>query len=174
MHPALLPAAWPAPKSVHGFTTLRHGAGISQPPFDSFNLGLRSGDDETAARRNRHACPAASRTSAIVSGVIGAVTPRSRRSILTARRHSRHARPCRSTLSTTADQPFASRTSCPCSANALNARTRLIHLYRSRAGGCGWSVTSVSKIDQVSAATSISCSVQSSGSLTKVKTGATR
>jgi YfiH family protein len=53
MHSALLPAAWPAPKTVHGFTTLRHGAGVSQPPFDSFNLGLRSGDDEAAVERNR-------------------------------------------------------------------------------------------------------------------------
>lgn len=53
MHSALLPAAWPAPKVVHGFTTLRHGAGVSKPPFDSFNLGLRSGDDEAVAQRNR-------------------------------------------------------------------------------------------------------------------------
>jgi YfiH family protein len=53
MHSALLPAAWPAPKAVRGFTTLRHGAGVSKPPFDSFNMGLRSGDDETAAQRNR-------------------------------------------------------------------------------------------------------------------------
>lgn len=58
MHAALLPAAWPVPKhadgsGVHGFTTLRHGAGVSQAPFDSFNLGLRSGDDETAVLRNR-------------------------------------------------------------------------------------------------------------------------
>ncbi|GAB3363238.1 peptidoglycan editing factor PgeF [Lysobacter rhizosphaerae] len=53
MHAAFLPAAWPVPKSVHGFTTLRHGAGVSQAPFDSFNQGLRSGDDETAVERNR-------------------------------------------------------------------------------------------------------------------------
>jgi YfiH family protein len=53
MHPAFLPAAWPVPKSVHGFTTLRHGAGVSRAPFDSFNLGLRAGDDETAVLRNR-------------------------------------------------------------------------------------------------------------------------
>lgn len=58
MHAALLPAAWPLPKQadarcVHGFTTLRHGAGVSQPPFDSFNMGLRSGDDEAAVMRNR-------------------------------------------------------------------------------------------------------------------------
>ncbi len=58
MHAALLPAAWPAPKrgnggGVHGFTTLRHGAGQSKPPFDSFNMGLRSGDDEAAVLHNR-------------------------------------------------------------------------------------------------------------------------
>lgn len=58
MHAAFLPAAWPVPKhadgsGVHGFTTLRHGAGVSLPPFDSFNLGLRSGDDESAVLRNR-------------------------------------------------------------------------------------------------------------------------
>lgn len=58
MHVAFLPAAWTAPRradggKVHGFTTLRHGAGVSQRPFDSFNLGLRSGDDEVAVLRNR-------------------------------------------------------------------------------------------------------------------------
>jgi purine-nucleoside/S-methyl-5'-thioadenosine phosphorylase / adenosine deaminase len=53
MHAAFLPAAWPAPKSVHGFTTLRYGAGVSKPPFDSFNLGLRSGDEESVVQRNR-------------------------------------------------------------------------------------------------------------------------
>jgi YfiH family protein len=53
MYPALLPAAWPMPKSIHGFTTLRHGAGISKAPFDSFNMGLRSGDDEAAVLHNR-------------------------------------------------------------------------------------------------------------------------
>lgn len=58
MHSAFLPAAWPAPRNahgsrVHGFTTLRHGAGVSKPPFDSFNLGLRSGDVEADVERNR-------------------------------------------------------------------------------------------------------------------------
>jgi polyphenol oxidase len=58
MHPALLPAAWPVPmhargNRVHGFTTLRHGAGQSKPPFDRFNMGLRSGDDEAAVLQNR-------------------------------------------------------------------------------------------------------------------------
>lgn len=50
---AFLPADWPAPKRVHAFTTLRHGPGVSLAPFDSFNLGLRSGDDEVAVTRNR-------------------------------------------------------------------------------------------------------------------------
>ena len=52
----LLPAAWPAPPGVRAFTTLRHGAGGSQPPFDSFNLGNRSsaeGDDPRQVQRNR-------------------------------------------------------------------------------------------------------------------------
>jgi len=34
-----LAADWPAPPGVRAFTTLRHGAGISPPPFDHFNLG---------------------------------------------------------------------------------------------------------------------------------------
>ena len=52
-HPALLQADWPAPAGVHGFTTLRHGAGVSAPPFDTFNLGLRCGDALDAAMANR-------------------------------------------------------------------------------------------------------------------------
>lgn len=53
---ALLPADWPAPAGVRAFTTLRHGAGVSQPPFDHFNLGTRYGtyrDDPDAVERNR-------------------------------------------------------------------------------------------------------------------------
>ena len=52
----LLPADWPAPPGVHAFTTLRHGIGASQPPFDSFNLGNRhaaDGDDPATVERNR-------------------------------------------------------------------------------------------------------------------------
>ena len=52
---AILGAEWPAPEGVVAFTTLRHGAGASQPPFDSFNFGLRSGDDMAAVERNRQA-----------------------------------------------------------------------------------------------------------------------
>lgn len=49
-------AAWPAPRGVHAFTTLRHGAGVSQAPFDHFNLGNKyaaDGDDPAAVARNR-------------------------------------------------------------------------------------------------------------------------
>lgn len=54
----VLRADWPAPPDVVAFTTLRHGAGVSQPPFDRFNLGLRCGDDPEAVRRNREALAA--------------------------------------------------------------------------------------------------------------------
>lgn len=53
---ALLPADWPAPPGVRVFTTLRHGAGASLPPFDDFNMGNRyaaDGDDPAAVERNR-------------------------------------------------------------------------------------------------------------------------
>lgn len=53
MATAWLDAQWPVPATVHGFTTLRHGLGVSQPPFDHFNLGLRAGDDAIAVERNR-------------------------------------------------------------------------------------------------------------------------
>ena len=52
----LLFADWPAPPGVHAFTTLRHGIGVSQPPFDTFNLGNRytaDGDDPATVERNR-------------------------------------------------------------------------------------------------------------------------
>lgn len=52
----LLYANWPAPPGVHAFTTLRHGIGASQPPFDTFNLGNRhaaDGDDPATVERNR-------------------------------------------------------------------------------------------------------------------------
>lgn len=57
--PARLEADWPAPPGVFAFTTLRTGPGASQPPYDSMNLGLRSGDAPEAARRNRAALHAA-------------------------------------------------------------------------------------------------------------------
>jgi len=51
-------ADWPAPPGVRAFTTMRHGAGGSLPPFDSFNLGNRTaadGDDPVQVQRNRDA-----------------------------------------------------------------------------------------------------------------------
>lgn len=53
---AVLHAEWPAPPGVHAFTTLRHGAGCSLPPFDHFNLGncrAVDGDDAGIVERNR-------------------------------------------------------------------------------------------------------------------------
>lgn len=53
---AILPADWPAPPGVRAFTTLRHGAGGSAPPFGSFNLGNMRGpeaDDPAAVAANR-------------------------------------------------------------------------------------------------------------------------
>src|SRR5690606_35893587 len=54
---ALLRADWPAPPGVRALTTLRRGleVGISRPPFDSFNLGARCGDDPAAVAHNREA-----------------------------------------------------------------------------------------------------------------------
>ncbi|KRD75603.1 peptidoglycan editing factor PgeF [Lysobacter sp. Root983] len=52
---AWLQADWPAPANVRGFTTLRTGPGVSAPPFDRFNLGLRAGDETDAVLRNRAA-----------------------------------------------------------------------------------------------------------------------
>jgi polyphenol oxidase len=56
-----LSADWPAPPGVNAFSTLRHGAGGSAPPFDHFNLGNRSaadGDDPDQVQRNRDALAA--------------------------------------------------------------------------------------------------------------------
>ncbi|TAL90337.1 MAG: peptidoglycan editing factor PgeF [Rhodanobacter sp.] len=46
---------WPAPPQVHAAITTRHGPGISTPPFERFNLGLRSGDASDAVQANREA-----------------------------------------------------------------------------------------------------------------------
>ncbi|HYG04833.1 MAG TPA: peptidoglycan editing factor PgeF [Stenotrophomonas sp.] len=52
-----LEAAWPAAAGrVRAVTTLRHGAGVSVAPFDTFNLGNRSsaeGDSPDAVAANR-------------------------------------------------------------------------------------------------------------------------
>lgn len=47
-----LAADWPAPAHIRAGTTLRTG-GVSAPPFDSFNLGDRAGDDPAAVAANR-------------------------------------------------------------------------------------------------------------------------
>ena len=52
----ILMANWPAPKNIHAFTTLRHGMGFSQSPFNEFNLGNRysdQGDDANVVEKNR-------------------------------------------------------------------------------------------------------------------------
>jgi polyphenol oxidase len=49
-------ADWPAPPGVRAFTTVRYGAGVSPPPFDTFNFGNRyaaDGDDPVVVERNR-------------------------------------------------------------------------------------------------------------------------
>jgi len=46
---------WPASPQVHAAITTRHGPGISAPPFERFNLGLRSGDAGDAVQSNRGA-----------------------------------------------------------------------------------------------------------------------
>ena len=56
---AWIAADWPAPPCVHALTTMRLGLGVSQSPFDSFNLGLRNGDDPEAAMENRRRLEAA-------------------------------------------------------------------------------------------------------------------
>ena len=43
---------WPAPDRVNALTTMRQG-GVSQRPYDSFNLGDHVGDDVSAVNRNR-------------------------------------------------------------------------------------------------------------------------
>ncbi|MGH8086187.1 MAG: peptidoglycan editing factor PgeF [Lysobacter sp.] len=53
MASALMPADWPAPRGVRAFTSLRHGAGVSEALFNDFNLGTRCGDAAAAVVRNR-------------------------------------------------------------------------------------------------------------------------
>ncbi len=57
--PAWLEADWPVPPGVRAVTTLRHGLGASQAPFDTFNLGARCGDDDDAVAENRRQIEAA-------------------------------------------------------------------------------------------------------------------
>jgi YfiH family protein len=46
---------WPAPPDVRAVVTTRDMPGVSKPPYQHFNLGLRSGDDPAAVRANRAA-----------------------------------------------------------------------------------------------------------------------
>jgi len=74
-------ADWPVSRNVAAFTTLRHGTGHSLAPFDTFNLGLRSGDDATTVERNRadliehFALPSAPRWLRQVHGTQVAIEP---------------------------------------------------------------------------------------------------
>lgn len=43
---------WPAPSQVRALSTTRHG-GVSQPPWDSLNLGMHVGDDPARVAQNR-------------------------------------------------------------------------------------------------------------------------
>lgn len=51
----ILRPAWPAPAGVCAASTTRQldGAGVSQPPYHSFNLALHVGDDPAAVQVNR-------------------------------------------------------------------------------------------------------------------------
>lgn len=58
---------WPAPPGVHALCTTRSG-GVSQPPYDSLNLGAHVGDDTAAVQANRLRLDA----------VVNAITPDTR------------------------------------------------------------------------------------------------
>jgi YfiH family protein len=46
---------WPAPANIHAFTTTRLGPGVSELPFNRFNLGARCGDAPADVNANREA-----------------------------------------------------------------------------------------------------------------------
>jgi YfiH family protein len=50
----LVIADWPAPPNIRAVVTTRLLPGASKPPFERFNLGLRSGDDAVAVVENRN------------------------------------------------------------------------------------------------------------------------
>ena len=52
---AVVRACWQAPAGVLACTTTRSGPGVSQPPFDVFNLGDHVGDEPAAVAANRAA-----------------------------------------------------------------------------------------------------------------------
>ncbi|MDI1254318.1 peptidoglycan editing factor PgeF [Thermomonas sp.] len=78
---AWLDADWPAPPGVRALTTLRHGLGGSQAPFDALNLGLRCGDEPATVIENRQqleaalALPSAPRWLHQVHGIEVAIEP---------------------------------------------------------------------------------------------------
>ncbi len=78
---AWLAADWAAPPRVRALTTLRHGLGVSQVPFDHFNMGARCGDDPEAVIENRRQLasalqlPSAPRWLRQVHGIDVAVEP---------------------------------------------------------------------------------------------------
>jgi YfiH family protein len=51
--PAWIEPDWPAPPGVRALTTTRLLPGNSLPPYDAFNLGLRTGEDPSIAGANR-------------------------------------------------------------------------------------------------------------------------
>lgn len=51
-HPQWIVPDWPAPAAVHAFVTTRAG-GVSAPPYDSLNLGVRTADLPANVARNR-------------------------------------------------------------------------------------------------------------------------
>lgn len=52
---------WEAPATVGAAVSTRHGPGVSLPPYDRLNLGLRSGDDPARVTQNRVALATALR-----------------------------------------------------------------------------------------------------------------
>jgi len=52
-HDAWIKPDWPAPSGVHALVTTRQMPGNSLPPYEAFNLGLRSGENEAIVLANR-------------------------------------------------------------------------------------------------------------------------
>ena len=52
--PAVILPDWPAPPRVRAASTER-GAGVSEGPYERFNMGAHVGDDPEAVVANRHA-----------------------------------------------------------------------------------------------------------------------
>lgn len=52
-NPTCIEPNWPAPANIKAFTTLRKPGGNSNPPYDSFNLGMGGDDDHDTVQTNR-------------------------------------------------------------------------------------------------------------------------